>query len=189
MRIIGGNLKGSTLQIVKSKNTRPLKDMVKESIFNLLLHSKKILFKLKKSRVLDLYSGTGSFGLECMSREAKNVCFVENTKEAIKILKKNIEKFKLQKNVKIIFEDVLDSVEKKNLYNQKFDLIFCDPPFKEKNIEQLIYLMYRKDLLEKNGVIILHRNKINNEKLPDYFNVLDERVYGISKIIFGNFLT
>ena len=49
--------------------------------------------------------------------------------------------------------------------------------------------MYRKDLLEKNGVIILHRNKINNEKLPDYFNVLDERVYGISKIIFGNFLT
>ena len=189
MRIIGGNLRGFALQIVKSKNTRPLKDLVRESIFNLLLHSKKILFKLKKSRVLDLYSGTGSFGLECLSREAKNVCFVENEKEAVKVLKKNIERLKLHKNVKIIFEDALNSVENKHFYNQKFDLIFCDPPYKEKNIDQLIYLIYRKNLLEKNGIIILHRNKMNKEKFPDYFNILDERIYGISKIIFGRFLS
>ena len=62
------------------KNTRPLKDIARESIFNLLNHSNKILLRLKRSNVLDLYAGTGSFGLECLSREAESVCFVEKKK-------------------------------------------------------------------------------------------------------------
>ena len=77
MRIIGGKLKGSKLYISKKSTTRPLKDLVRESIFNLLIHSNKISFKFEKINVLDLYSGTGSFGLECISREADSVCFVE----------------------------------------------------------------------------------------------------------------
>ena len=77
MRIISGDLKGSTLYISKDKTTRPLKDLVRESIFNLLAHSSKISFELKRSSVLDLYSGTGSFGLECLSRRAQNVYFIE----------------------------------------------------------------------------------------------------------------
>ena len=68
MRIIAGKLKGSKLHIPKDKNTRPLKDLVRESIFNLLTHSNKIILQLKNSNILDLYSGTGSFGLECLSR-------------------------------------------------------------------------------------------------------------------------
>ena len=75
MRIIAGNLRGSTLYITKNKTTRPLKDLVRESIFNLLTHSNKILFRLDRSNILDLYSGTGSFGLECLSRNAKSVFF------------------------------------------------------------------------------------------------------------------
>ena len=77
MRIIAGKLKGLTLHIPKDKITRPLKDIARESIFNLLTHSNKILLQLKQSNVLDLYAGTGSFGLECLSRQAENVCFVE----------------------------------------------------------------------------------------------------------------
>ena len=80
MRIIAGKLKGTTLHIPKDKNTRPLKDIVRESIFNLLTHSKKISLKLEQSNILDLYSGTGSFGLECLSRQAVSVCFVESKK-------------------------------------------------------------------------------------------------------------
>ena len=76
-----------------------------------------------------------------------------------------------------------------DVFKLKFDLIFCDPPFKDTNIEKLIELIFSKNLLNKNGIIILHRNKNNNEKLPNYFRILDERVYGISKIIFGNFLS
>ena len=76
MRIIAGKLKGSThLYMPKDKNTRPLKDLARESIFNLLTHSNKILLQLKQSNVLDLYAGTGSFGLECLSRQAKKCLF------------------------------------------------------------------------------------------------------------------
>ena len=80
MRIIAGKLKGSVLYMPKDKNTRPLKDLARESIFNLLTHSNKISFQLEQSNVLDLYAGTGSFGLECLSRKAKSVCFVEKKK-------------------------------------------------------------------------------------------------------------
>ena len=79
------------------KNTRPLKDIARESIFNLLTHSNKILLRLEQSNVLDLYAGTGSFGLECLSRQANSVCFVEKRKDAVEILEKNIEKLKIKK--------------------------------------------------------------------------------------------
>ena len=80
MRIISGKFKGIALHGPKDKKIRPLKDMVRESVFNLLSHSNKISVQLKKSNVLDLYSGTGSFGLECISRESGEVVFVEKEK-------------------------------------------------------------------------------------------------------------
>ena len=95
MRIIAGNLKGSNLYISKDKSTRPLRDLTRESIFNLLIHSNKIAFEFRNANVLDLFAGTGSFGLECISRQVKNVTFVENGNNIIKILKKNILKLKL----------------------------------------------------------------------------------------------
>ena len=77
MRIISGKFKGKTINFLKNSKTRPLKDNVKESIFNILNHSKYVEITLKNSNVLDLYSGVGSFGLECLSRDAKKVTFVE----------------------------------------------------------------------------------------------------------------
>ena len=103
MRIIAGKLKGTTLFPSKNKDTRPLKDLVRESIFNLLTHSNTISLQLEDSNILDLYAGTGSFGLECLSRNAKYVSFVENKNEAIEILEKNIEKLKVKKKNKNIF--------------------------------------------------------------------------------------
>ena len=173
----------------KDKNTRPLRDLTKESIFNLLTHSKKILLELKQSNVLDLYAGTGSFGLECLSRQAKSVCFIEKKKDAIEILEKNIEKLKVKNKIKIFFNDIFELIKKQNISESKFDLIFCDPPFKDTNIEKLIELIFNKNLLDKNGIIILHRNKTTKEKLPNYFKIVDERVYGRSKIIFGKLLS
>ena len=115
MRIIAGKLKGFTLHMPKDKSTRPLKDLVRESIFNLLSHSNKILLQIKHSNVLDLYAGTGSFGLECLSRQAKSVCFIEKKKDAIEILEKNIEKLKLKKKIKIFFSDIFELIEKQNI--------------------------------------------------------------------------
>jgi len=189
MRIIAGKLKGFTLHMPKGKNTRPLKDLVRESIFNLLSHSNKILLQLKQSNVLDLYAGAGSFGLECLSRQAKSVCFIEKRKDAVEILEKNIEKLKVKNKIKIFFNDIFELIEKQNISESKFDLIFCDPPFKDTNVEKLIELIFNKNLLSKNGIIILHRNKAIKEKLPNYIEIVEERTYGISKIIFGKFLS
>ena len=97
MRIISGQFKGKKILEAKDKNTRPLKDIVKESIFNLIQHSKKIDVVIENSSVLDLFSGSGSFGIECISRGSKEVVFFENYPDAIKILEKNL-------NLLIIFQ-------------------------------------------------------------------------------------
>ena len=89
MRIISGKLKGKSIVYIKSKITRPLKDSVRENIFNIISHSNLLNINLNKSNILDLYSGIGSFGLECLSRGAGEVIFVEkdiNATNAINII-------------------------------------------------------------------------------------------------------
>ena len=105
MRIISGKLKGKTLSFLKSATTRPLKDSVKESIFNILNHSNVLDINLKNSNILDLYSGIGSFGLECISRGAESVKFVEKNKEAFKILKGNISKLSIDNQARVIHDN------------------------------------------------------------------------------------
>ena len=194
MRIIAGKYKKTILYSINDKKIRPLRDMVRESIFNFLIHSNKILFQFNKINVLDLYSGTGSFGLECLSRNAKKVVFIEKEKESIHILKKNIQKLNVEKKTIVKFGDTLDIIKKgtihlnDDIYELKFDLIFCDPPFKEKNIKKLIELIVQKNLLRKNGIIIIHRHKKSKDELITCIKIVDERVYGISKITFGQSL-
>ena len=91
MRIISGTFRGKKILQPQDKITRPLKDLTKESIFNLIEHSKKFNINLKNSVVFDLFSGVGSFGLECLSREAKYVYFFENYIGVLPLLKKKFK--------------------------------------------------------------------------------------------------
>ena len=106
MRIISGNCKGKKIFEPKDKSTRPLKDLTKESLFNIILHSNKFKIEIKNSNILDLFSGVGSFGLECLSREASYVAFIENYKEVLPILKKNILTLNYLDKSKIIEKDI-----------------------------------------------------------------------------------
>jgi len=187
MRIISGNLKGASLFYSKNKTTRPLKDLARESIFNLLMHSNKFPFQFEKKNILDLYAGTGSFGLECISRSCKEVSFVEKNKDATKILEKNIEKLNVQNKAKIFLRDVFDFLKDQKFSLLKYDLIFCDPPFDNASINNLIELILKENILKKDGIIILHRNRVDKEVFSIKFKILEERVYGLSKIIFGKF--
>jgi len=139
MRIVSGIFKGKKILEPKDIKTRPLKDLTKESIFNILNHSKKFSINLKESIVLDLFSGVGSFGIECLSREVKKVIFVENYGGVLPILKKNLLNIR---------------------------------PF----------LNY--EIFEKNGVIILHRHKNEQEISYANYKIIEEKKYGISKIYF-----
>ena len=186
MRIIGGNFKGKKILEPKDKETRPLKDLTKESIFNIINHSNKFSINLEKSYVLDLFSGTGSFGLECLSRKAKHVSFVENYKGILPILKKNLSNLKTVKNYSIIEKNIL--IDFDFLKKKKFDIIFLDPPYKEKEINTILNNLYKFKTLKPNGIIIIHRHKKEKDNFPEKFKIIEEKKYGISKIIFGKFI-
>ena len=183
MRIIAGNFKGKKIFFPENEKTRPLRDMVKESIFNLIENSNKYDLQIEKSNILDLFSGSGSFGLECMSRGAKKVFFFENYAQTLKVLKKNILELKLSEKCKIYEKNCFNFNDYENITDEKFDIIFIDPPYKEKNINLLIERILSKKILGDNGIVIIHRHKKDNVTISSNFKTLDTRSYGISKII------
>ena len=183
MRIISGNFKGKKISLPDDKHTRPLRDMVKESIFNLIEHSNKVNSKINDSIILDLFSGSGSFGLECISRGAKKVIFIENYRGVLHLLKKNLSSLKSIQNYEIIEKDIYKDNVFLNL-NLKFDIIFFDPPYKNKNIDNLLNEIKNQKILNKHGIIILHRHKNEQDPLPSSYKLVEQKVYGISKIIF-----
>ena len=186
MRIIAGASKGKKILQPKDQLTRPLKDLTKESIFNIIMHSNKFETKIEGSKILDLFSGVGSFGLECLSRGALNAVFVESYKEVLDILKKNIENLNYVNSSTIIEQDIYDSLDFKTL--KKFDIIFIDAPYKEKRLDMLLQKIFDAKILNDKSIIIIHRHKKENENFIDNFNIIEEKIYGISKVIFGNFL-
>ena len=186
MRVISGNLKGKKISLPDDKKTRPLRDLVKESIFNLIEHSNKFSLKLDDANILDLFSGTGSFGIECISRNAQKVTFVENYDLALKILKKNIKSFGIKDKSEIIEKNCFDLFESKKIFKEKFNLIFMDPPYKEDKINLIVNQIKEREILDKNAILIIHRHKKDNINISDKLNILDERNYGLSKIIIGN---
>jgi len=186
MRVIGGKFKGKKLLEPKDKETRPLKDLTKESIFNIINHSNKFSIDIKKAYILDLFSGVGSFGIECLSQGAKHVTFIERYEGVLPILKNNLNNFKSEINYEIIESDILNKFEFKSL-KFRYDLIFLDPPYREKALENILNVIIKNKILTDNGIIIIHRHKKEIDTFPNNFKLIDEKKYGISKIIFGSY--
>ena len=184
MRIISGKSKGKKIFDPKDINTRPLKDLTKESIFNIIIHSNKLNLELENSNVLDLFSGVGSFGLECLSRGSKNVTFVENYNNVLPILKKNILNLGYQDNTLIVEKNILNQLNFKN-FDGKFDIIFMDPPYKEKSLNKLIIDIIDAKIIKDNGIVIIHRHKKEKDEFPKKFQIIEEKTYGISRVLFG----
>ena len=187
MRIISGSFKGKKILQPKDKNTRPLKDLTKESIFNIIEHSNKFKTKLLGSNVLDLFSGVGSFGIECLSRGAQKVIFTENYKGVLPVLKKNLLNLRSTNNYKILEKDIYKEINL-SIINELFDIIFLDPPYKEKNLYKIFTSIEKGNILKKNGIIILHRHRKENDIIPNNFKIIEEKRYGISKVNFINLL-
>ena len=183
MRIISGSFRGKKIYQPMNDKTRPLKDLVKESIFNIINHSKKFKIDLENANILDMFSGVGSFGIECLSRGVREVVFVENYQGVIPILKKNLLNLKSVDNYKIIEKDIYNN-DKIITLNIQFDIIFLDPPFKDKNLHTIFRKFKNEKLLKENGIIILHRHKDEKDIFLEDFNIIEEKKYGISRIFF-----
>ena len=185
MRVISGFLKKKKINYLKNFKTRPLKDSVKENIFNILIHSKKISIKIENSRVLDLYSGVGSFGIECISRGAKMVTFVENDDLALKVLRENLSLMSITNKAKIINSNI--NIELKKYYNDKFNIFFLDPPFLDTKFIENLERIKKNKIFEQNHIVIIHRERKSKDNYRNLIEIVDTKEYGRSKIIFGLF--
>ena len=186
MRIISGYLKGKKINFLKSTTTRPLRDFVKESTFNVIRHSNLINVSLENSSILDLYSGVGSFGIECVSRGAKKTTFVENNNNALIFLRENITQLKIEKKSKI-FETKVVSFLSRLKKSDKYDIIFFDPPFSENFFINELNMIKNSSIYNKNHIIVIHREKKSQDNLSGVINVLLTRNYGRSSVLFGDF--
>ena len=183
MRIISGSFKGKKILEPEDNKTRPLRDLAKESIFNIIKHSNKFKIDFSNSHILDLFSGVGSFGIECLSRGVTKVVFIENYQGVLPILKKNLLSLSSIKNYEIIEKDIYDE----NIFlklDDRFDIIFLDPPYKYKDLYNILYGIKEKKILNQNGIIILHRHEDEKDNFPLNFKIIETKLYGISKIIF-----
>lgn len=145
MRVISGKARGTSLYSLEGNHTRPTTDRVKESMFSI------INFNIPDAVVLDLFSGSGALGIEALSRGAKKCYFVENSKQAADIVRKNIEKTNCGENAIL---KVMDFKAFLNSVDEKFDVILLDPPYNKKMCDQAMKIIYERNLLNDGGVIM-----------------------------------
>ena len=179
MRIIGGKAKGTKLYALEGENTRPTLDRVRESLFNILQ------YKLQDSIFLDLFSGSGACGIEAVSRGAKKAILCDKSKQAIQIIRKNIEKTHTKEQIELYqasFEELL-----KTKVKEKPDIIFMDPPYQTNFAYEAVKIMLENDLINQNSIIIIETDQ--EEKIKEQLKklevvIMDERKYGRVHLIF-----
>jgi 16S rRNA (guanine966-N2)-methyltransferase len=177
MRIISGKFKGHKLASFDEDHIRPTTDRVKESLFNI------IASRLEDSRVLDLYSGTGSLGLEALSRGAKSVDMVEVNPRSIQIIRKNLGILRVEDEVRIHKDEAIRYLQK--YAGQPYDVLLIDPPFPLKICEKTLEAVSSSAAADKSSIIIIEHSR--HEPLSDAIKTLtrvDSRSYGDKLLAF-----
>lgn len=169
MKIISGYLKGRKIYGFDINGTRPTMDRVKESLFAMIQDY------ISDSICLDLFSGSGNLGIEAISEGAKYSYLVDNNKESICVIKKNIIDLKIDDKVEILNMDYKNAIEK---ISKKVDLIFLDPPYKTDYIEEAIKLIDKYQILNDNGLIICESSNLDKIIYGNNYEVIKSKKYG-----------
>lgn len=159
MRVISGKARGLKLNTPKNEDVRPTTDRVKESLFNI------INGYIIDGDVLDLFAGTGSLGIECLSRGANKCVFVDVNKTSIDIVKSNIKKARVEDNAEILNIDYKSAIERVKNKNYKFDIIFMDPPYYENMFIDALKKIDESDILKDDGIIVVEHD--TKQKFPE----------------------
>ena len=170
IRITGGNLKGQKILFDFKTSLRPTSSKLKEVLFNW------IQFELKNLQCLDVFAGTGSLGIEAISRGAKKTVFIESNKNNYQMLKKSIEKLDLKDKSMVIFRDGLTWIKENNL--SEFDLIFLDPPFNKNYEKKVLDILQKNRNLKSSCKIYIEFSKFISIELPDSFKIYKEKIVG-----------
>ncbi len=173
MRIITGSARGSKLKAPKGDNTRPTADRIKESLFNILGS-----FVYDKN-ILDLFSGTGNLALESLSRGAARATMVDAAAESISAIKYNAQHTRLFDKSTILKSDVFSAIKKLHQRQEKFDIIFCDPPYHKELCLRVLEALHLYPLLSADGVVIMeHALADELPETQDEFTLLRRKKYG-----------
>lgn len=167
MRVISGKYKGKKLLGFDIDGTRPTMDRVKESLFGMIQN------KIEDSVCLDLFAGSGSLGIEALSNGAKKCIFVDNGKQVLKVLESNLKEID---NSILIKDNYLDALDK---INDKFDIVFLDPPYKLNLITPSINKLLENNLLNDDAIIVC---EYENEIIDSNLEVIKEKKYGSKNI-------
>lgn len=180
MRVISGCAKGTKLETLDGLNTRPTLDRVKEPLFSI------IQGYIYDAEVLDLFSGSGALAIESVSRGAKNAVACDNSKNAIQIIKKNIQKTHMTEKINVVNKDYKKALEE--LSYRKFDIIFLDPPYKTGYGINAVKIIIENDMLKEDGIIVFETDRENEyiKELDEFVKVIDLRIYGRVKLVFLN---
>ena len=171
MRVISGAARGRVLKEPSGFDIRPTSDMVKESIFNI------VQFDIEGRKVLDLFAGTGQLGIEALSRGAGSAVFVDIKIEAVKLIRENLKLCGFSELATVYARDALRFLEN----DEKFDLIFIDPPYESALVRETLTRLIEFDKLNTNGIIICE-TKADSEApnyLPPYFLQKEYRYGGV----------
>ena len=174
MRIIGGTLKGLRLNPPKNLPVRPTTDLAKEALFNILQNQ----IEFEDLTVLDLFSGTGNISMEFASRGAKQVVSVDRSIHCIHYLKDTARQHGLT-NIQAYKEDVFKYLQ---LETETYDLVFADPPYDLNRIPELPKIIFDKNFLSPNGLLIVEHQSMQN--LSNHPAFIEQRKYGHSSFSF-----
>ncbi len=176
MRIISGKYKGQQIYSAKDESIRPTTDRIKEYIFNVL--GDFVLDAL----VLDLFCGSGSLGLEAISRGAKSVTFLDKSQNSLRVLRRNIHRLKMMEPYTVVRKDVLTFLRQNK---QPFDLIFADPPFKWNRYIELLPLVFLPENLTEFGIFVLESERTHDiEWETNIYEVIQQKQFDRSLITF-----
>jgi len=177
IRVISGIYKGKRLKKVRSLLVRPMPDKLKEALFNIIQE------EVRGSAFLDGFAGTGSVGIEALSRGAESVVFVDDYYPAIKVIKINLAKCGAEDKARIIYKDFNRAVIQLAKENFKFDLIFLDPPYKLLEERNPLKVIKKREILKPEGKIILRRY-FKTRFEAKYFNLDREVTIGDDTLAF-----
>jgi 16S rRNA (guanine966-N2)-methyltransferase len=185
MRITGGTVRGQRLAKVRWPDIRPTADIVRSSIFNILGQN------LSDLLVLDLFAGSGSLGIESLSRGAKRSVFVDNSRRALAIVNKNIDMCGFKENSVVIKADLPKGLgQVKNYGFEQFDLVFMDPPYESGYVEPTMIKLIEENLLNQGGVLVVERSTRSTDCLPSSIQdlrLIQTKTYGSTLLGFYGF--
>ncbi len=177
--MIGGTLKGKKLAGIRGRAIRPTADRLRESIFNIIAP------RVADAVVLDLFAGTGAFGIEALSRRARAAVFVDNSRAAVNLIHRNLQMCRLQDRAQVVCRDVTRGLAAMALRQPPFDLVFMDPPYNQGLVHVGVTLLRRSPLVSPAHRLILEH--ATDEPLaadPDGYRLYDQRRYGKTLVSF-----